>query len=61
MLKKGFVSIGQKEPLLSHLSNAYRYLVEDNYKIIYHHADRLIVIDMVFDTRQNPEKITARI
>ena len=57
LLEVGFFSIGQKESLLSNHPNGYRYLVKDNYKIIYHLSGQEVVIDMVFDTRQNPTKM----
>jgi len=37
----------------------YRYLVEDNYKIVYHLKDYVVFIDTVFDTRQNPDKMNV--
>lgn len=51
--------IGQKEELLKDRTDNYRYLICDNYKIIYS-IDRkqsLLKISNVFDTRQNPVKI----
>jgi len=51
--------IGQKEELLKYREEEYRYLICDNYKIIYSIDQRqsLIKIANVFDTRQNPKKI----
>jgi toxin ParE1/3/4 len=49
--------LGQKEPLLSHKVYEYRYLVLNNYKIIYRFTENLITIVSVFDCRQNPQKI----
>jgi len=49
---------GPKEPLLSHRKFEYRYLVEGNYKIIYWIEDNYIKIAAVFDSRQNPEKMS---
>lgn len=49
---------GQWEPLLANRQKEYRYLVEDNYKIIYWVDVTTIHVAAVFDTRQNPEKIT---
>lgn len=57
ILGTGFAKMGQKEPLLKNYGYEYHYLVKDNYKIIYRILPSEIVIDMVFDTRQNPEKI----
>jgi len=49
--------IGAKEDLLSDFKNQYRYLVSGNYKIVYFIADKRIIISLVFDTRQNPQKL----
>lgn len=51
--------IGQKEELLKVRNEDYRYLICDNYKIIYSvdEIQFLIKIANVFDTRQNPKKI----
>jgi len=51
--------ITQVEELLLDRENDYRYLVCDNYKIIYSIdlKQKLIMIADVFDTRQNPTKI----
>ncbi|WOK05504.1 type II toxin-antitoxin system RelE/ParE family toxin [Imperialibacter roseus] len=51
--------IGQIEPLLTHRSNEYRYLVVRSYKIIYSPFPEIgeIQVADVFDCRQNPEKI----
>ena len=48
---------GQLEDLLKKRKKEYRYIVEDNYKIIYWIEDKYVKIAAVFDTRQNPEKI----
>ena len=49
--------IGVKEELITDKSKQYRYLVVDNYKIIYFIVDDLVVISTVFDSRQNPAKL----
>jgi plasmid stabilization system protein ParE len=49
--------IGVKEPLLSERPFEYRFLVKNNYKIIYRFNENLIRIISVFDCRQNPNKI----
>ncbi len=49
---------GQMEPLLEDRKNEYRYLVEENYKIIYWIEDYMITIAAVFDCRQNPERLS---
>lgn len=51
--------LGQIEPLLQERSQAYRYLVNGNYKIIYSidkEKGHIKILD-VFDTRQNPVKM----
>lgn len=52
--------IGQKEELLQHRQIQYRYLIHKNYKLIYSvdEVNQLIKIADIFDTRQNPIKIT---
>jgi len=52
--------IGQEEELLEQRNTEYRYLVFKNYKLIYSvdMENRFIKIADVFDTRQNPIKIT---
>ena len=59
-LISGFQKRGQRETLLENYEYEYRYLVKDNYKIIYHILPEEIIIDMVFDTRQNPEKMKRK-
>jgi plasmid stabilization system protein ParE len=51
--------ITQVEELLLDRENEYRYLICENYKIIYtiDSKQKLIMIADVFDTRQNPAKI----
>ena len=48
---------GQIEPHLEKLEQQYRYIVCGNYKVIYKIVMTQIVIDDVFDIRQNPLKI----
>jgi toxin ParE1/3/4 len=48
---------GAKEELLADYPEEFRYLVEGNYKIIYWKEKELITIALVFDSRQNPEKM----
>lgn len=52
--------IGQVEDLLLDRVQGYRYLVYKNYKIIYwvDEINKMIFVSHVFDTRQNPTKIT---
>ena len=51
---------GRKEDLLLTRSLEFRFLIIKNYKIIYwiDYEFSIINISMVFDTRQNPAKIT---
>ena len=51
--------IGQEENLLKERKTSYRYLIFNNYKIIYSvdEVKRVIQIADVFDTRQNPTRI----
>jgi len=53
---------GQIEPSLPDRKEIYRYLVYKSYKIIYSVDDdeKHIKIADVFDTRQNPVKITRK-
>ena len=48
---------GQIEFYLKELGQKYRYLVSGNYKIIYRFYENQIIINDVFDSRQNPVKM----
>lgn len=48
---------GQKELLLEDLAQDFRYVLSDNYKVIYKIVEDIILITDVFDTRQNPTKL----
>ena len=48
---------GTKEPLLADFTNDYRYLISGNYKIIYFIDNKKVIISLIFDTRQNPQKL----
>lgn len=48
---------GPIEPSLTRLKKTHRYLVSGNYKLIYRIIDTQVIINDVFDTRQNPSKI----
>lgn len=53
--------IGQVEIALEDEYREFRYLIYTNYKIIYfinRRTDRIVIAN-VFDTRQNPDKITV--
>lgn len=51
---------GQKEEHLSERKQDFRYLVFKNYKIIYwiDEVKQIVFISNVFDTRQNPQKLS---
>lgn len=55
--------VGQKEELLKDRKQEFRYLVFKNYKIIYwiNYQKNQIEITDIFDTRQNPKKITQNV
>ncbi len=61
ILEKGFVNIGQEEPLLKGRNFVYRYLVFNNYKVIYRKENSYVYIITVFDSRQNPEVLIRTI
>lgn len=52
---------GTKEPLLSDYAEEYRYLVVDNYKIIYWVHNEVVSISSIFDCRQNPELMNQQV
>jgi len=52
--------IGQIEEILKEMEGGHRYIVKDNYKIIYKIQTNTIYITDVFDTRQDPDKIRER-
>ena len=61
LLKKGFLEIGQVEPLLVDHPGKPRYLIEGYYKIIYRIIDPShVLILTVFDVRQDPNRLTER-
>ena len=51
---------GQLEFNLERLKQNHRYLVSGNYKIIYRINDNKIIINDVFDTRQDPIKMNDK-
>ena len=55
-----FPDSGQIELLLKKIGQNSRYLVEGNYKIIYQHDEKTIIITDVFHCSQNPRKIVSR-
>ena len=56
---ESFPESGPRQEKIGNTTRAYRYLVEGNYKIIYTYQPEqsLIYIEVIFDTRLNPEKI----
>lgn len=48
---------GPFESNLTRLNKNHRYLVSGNYKLIYRIVDQKVIINDVFDTRQNPSKM----
>lgn len=50
-------SSGPIEPDLLTLNKNHRYLVSGHYKLIYRIVDNVVIINDVFDTRQNPTKM----
>ena len=51
---------GQIEENLEHLNEGYRYVISRNYKIIYKKIPQGILIIDIFDSRQNPDKISDK-
>lgn len=49
--------MGQMEEHLKETGLGYRYLIEENYKIIYLIYNDYVLITGIFDTRQDPEKM----
>ncbi len=52
-----FPLLGREEELLSSLGQGHRYVVEDQYKIIYRIIESTIYITDIFDTRRNPNQM----
>jgi plasmid stabilization system protein ParE len=49
--------LGQIEPFLEKLNEGHRYLVKENYKIVYKIVKEGVLITDLFDTRQDPNKM----
>lgn len=49
--------MGAIEALLAELGLEHRYIVEENFKIIYRIAEETIYITDIFNTRRSPEDI----
>lgn len=54
---ESYPQIGSCEELLINYQDEFRYLIQDNYKIIYRVEKERVVIVSVFDCRQNPKKL----
>lgn len=52
--------LGPVEPLLSHLPEEYRYIVEGHYKEIYFIKSDTIYIAALWDCRQNPFQMPSK-
>jgi plasmid stabilization system protein ParE len=54
-----FPESGQNQETINGSVKEYRYLVEGNYKVIYSYQPESLVvhIEIVFDTRHDPEKL----
>lgn len=52
--------LGQIEFSLKSFKQNHRYILKDNYKIIYKIKENKIIINDVFDTRQNPLKMNDK-
>ena len=58
-----FPKLGKTDESLKFLKKDHRFLIKGNYKIVYHIMDEVnvIVINVVFDARQNPDKLKYQI
>jgi toxin ParE1/3/4 len=57
MRLKDFPKMGQEEENLKELNLGHRYLIENNYKILYRIIEDKVLVTHIFDTRQDPEKM----
>ncbi len=57
---KDFPNLGQLEENLANLELGHRYLIEGDYKIIYRQIGNDIWVTDIFDTRQDPGKMTGQ-
>jgi toxin ParE1/3/4 len=58
---KSHPEIGNTEEYLSHLKRGYRKLVIGKYKAIYRIIEDTIVIDTIFDSRQEPGEMSKSV
>jgi plasmid stabilization system protein ParE len=58
---EAFPESGPKQETIKASDKEYRYLVEGNYKVIYSYQpeSQTVHIEIVFDARQDPEKLRA--
>jgi toxin ParE1/3/4 len=57
LLLKDFPEMGQTEYFLENKQKQYRYIISENYKIIYRIDTEIIYIITLFDTGRNPKTI----
>ncbi|MGP8214587.1 MAG: type II toxin-antitoxin system RelE/ParE family toxin [Bacteroidia bacterium] len=53
--------LGSEETYLLYLKRGYRKIVIGNYKIIYRVIDSTVVVDTIFDSRQEPKELSKDI
>lgn len=53
------IRISDKQKILAERLQAFRYIIHQNYKIIYwiDELNEMILVSNIFDTRQNPVKL----
>ena len=51
--------MGQQEEYLEHMGQSHRRVIEGSHKIIYRIEGEAIVITDIFDSRQDPEKMSG--
>jgi plasmid stabilization system protein ParE len=54
LLINGFEKSGQ----IDDINSNYRHLIVQHYKILYRISEDKIIISRIFDTRQNPDKLS---
>ncbi len=56
-----YPELGNEEAALSYLKRGYRKLIIGNYKAIYRIIDNTIVVDTIFDSRQEPKELVKEV
>ena len=57
-----YPTMGKEEPLLAHRKKRYRsYVITRLSKMIYHVDGETVVIDVIWDTRQSPNRLANRL